>query len=213
MNRRHLLQAMLSVPVLGAIGGCRRDHRSALARGGTVKVILQGPFAFVLDTREHYRIKAFVPFDEDNLHEFRFRDPHDPPISGEGDPARRNRYQFTLLDHNLEISAKPRHIDSGFDDVTLHVNGWQPSPNDYFVALDLPAPDLISYIPPAIPVVMAGAGAPRLAMMPTNHVLEYRVRDLDDIGKITLRSPQLGDRQPVSCADLLGGFREHWHAT
>ena len=212
MNRRHLLQAMFTVPVIGALGGCRRDyhghHAFPSSRGGTLLVILQGPFALVLDTKNHYRIKAFVPFDDDGKHEFRFGDPHNSAALGEGEPGNRHRYQFTLPENNLEISEQPRHIDAGFYDFKLHTGEWAPSPSEYFVALDLPAPDIITFYPPATPVEMAGS---RLAMMPTNHVLEYRVREFDEIHKVRMRSPQLGDNKALSCSDLLAQYQEHWH--
>ena len=212
MNRRDLLQAMLAVPVVGALGGCRHqhnDHRpNPPARGGTLKVILLGPFALVVDTKNHNRIKAFAPFDGDGKHEFRFGDPHHDPVSGEGDPGKRNRYDFTLLDDNLEISERPPHIDAGFADFTLHTGDWKPSLNEYFVAVDLPAPDRVTFTPPAIPVLMPGfkpEPESRLAMMPTNHVLEYSVHEVDD--KVILHSPQLGDTKPLSCLDLLGRYQ------
>src|SRR6476661_5058984 len=66
MKRRHLLQAMLTVPVASAIGGCRHEHRDhprpLPARGGTLRVMLQGPFALVLDTTNKNKITAYVPF-------------------------------------------------------------------------------------------------------------------------------------------------------
>jgi hypothetical protein len=213
MNRRDLLQAMLTVPVISALGGCRRQHNDhhpfPPSRGGTLKVILQGPFAVVVDTKNHNRIKAFVPFDKDGKHEFCFGNPHDGPVSGEGDRGERKRYDFTLLEHNLEISEQPRHIDAGFDAFKLHTGGkWEPSPNEYFVTVDLPAPDIITFIPPPVPVLFVGS---KLAMMPTNHVLEYKVREFDEVQTVSVHSPQLGDKPPLSCSDLLGDFEGYWH--
>ncbi len=212
MNRRHLLQAMVTVPVVGALGGCRHDYHSHRpsppSRGGTLLVILQGPFALVLGTKNHYRITAFVPFDDDGKHEFHFGDPHSSAALGEGETGNRHRYQFTLPEDHLEISERPRHIDAGFYDFKLHTGDWAPSPSEYFVALDLPAPDIITFVPPATPVTMVG---PRLAMMPTNYVLEYRVREFDEIRKVRMHSPQLGDKESLSCSDLLAQYEGYWH--
>ena len=214
MNRRHLLQAMLSVPVVSAIGGCRHEHRSnphsVPARGGTLRVMLQGPFALVLDTTNKYKITAYVPFTDDQTHEFRFLDPS-KRRSSESEAGKRNHYEFTLPKDYLEISDRLPNIDSGFQDVTLNVKGWKAHPEDYFVSIDLPSPDYISYVPPAIPVVMQDTEAPRLAMTPTNHVLEYRIREFEDWQKIVLHSPQLRDRNPLPCQDLHAGFQEHWN--
>lgn len=220
MNRRHLLQAMLSVPVVSVLGGCRHEHRDkhfppVPVRGGTLRVMLQGPFALVLDTTNKYRITAYVPFtgpDDKGTHEFRFLDPS-KPLSDEGGPGKRNRYKFTLPENNLEISDRQPSIDSGFQDVTLNVTGWKAQPEDYFVSIELPAPDYISYVPPAIPVVMKDTEEPRLAMTPTNHVLEYRIREFEDRHKIVLHShsTQLQDGKPLQCQELHSGFQKHWN--
>ncbi|HEY2914937.1 MAG TPA: hypothetical protein VGK21_16345, partial [Candidatus Angelobacter sp.] len=215
MKRRHLLQAMLTVPVVSALGGCRHEHRDkhfplVPARGGTLRVMLQGPFALVLDTTKKNKITAYVPFTDDQTHEFRFLDPS-KRRSSESEAGKRNHYEFTLPKDYLEISDRLPSIDSGFQDVTLNVTGWQAHPEDYFVSIELPAPDYISYVPPAIPVVMQDTEEPRLAMTPTNHVLEYRIREFEDWQKIVLHSPQLKDRKPLPCQDLHSGFQEHWN--
>lgn len=218
MNRRDLLQAMLAVPVVGAIGGCRHQnndhHPIPPARGGALKVILQGPFALVVDTKNHNRIKAFAPFDGDGKHEFRFGNPQDSFVSGEGDRSKRNRFDFKLSADGLEIDERQPHIDAGFADFTLHTGDWEPTPDEYFVAVDLPAPDRITFTPPAIPVLLPGfkpETGPRFAMMPTNHVLEYSVREFDDKIKLQSPHPQIGDKKPLSCSDLLGHYQQHWH--
>ncbi|MBZ5489590.1 MAG: hypothetical protein LAO76_01500 [Acidobacteriia bacterium] len=211
MNRRRLIKAMLSVPVAGALG-CRHEHSNhpffPSSRGGTLKVILQGPFAVVIDTKNHYRIKAFVPYSDSNEHEFRYPNRSDhgnKNIFPESVNGTRNQYQFTLDENNLEVSERMPHIDAGFADFTLQVSGWQPRPNDYFVSLDLPAPDLISFRIPAEPALLAGD---TLTLMPTSHVLQYRVRDFDDLKKVKVHSSQLGERHPFSCADMFTWTQE-----
>jgi hypothetical protein len=207
MNRRRLLQAMLSVPVAGALGGCRHEHtdphRFPPSRGGTLKVVLQGPFAVVIYTKNQYRIKVFVPYSDNNEHEFLYPSGFDhgnKNVFPEATDGKRNKYQFTL-EGNLEPSDRTPHIDAGFADFTLQVSGWKASPNDedYFVALDLPAPDLISYRIPAEPALLSGG---KLTLMPTSHVLHYRIRDFDDLKKVKVSSPQLGERHPLSSADV-----------
>jgi len=215
MKRRHLLQAMLTVPVVSALGGCRHEHQdkhfpSVPARGGTLRVMLQGPFALVLDTTNKNKITAYVPFTDDQTHEFRFLDPSKPFSDEGGSSGKRNHYEFTLPKDYLEISDRPPIIDSGFQDVTLNVTGWKAEPEKYFVSVELPTPDYITYVPPAIPVVMQDTEERRLAMTPTNHVLEYKIREFEDWEKIVLQSHQLKDRKPLRCQDLQPGFQEHW---
>jgi hypothetical protein len=207
---------MLTVPVVSALG-CRHEHRDkhfppVPARGGTLRVMLQGPFALVLDTTNKNKITAYVPFTDDQTHEFRFLDPS-KRIDGERAPGKRKQYKFTLPENNLEISSRPPIIDSGFQDVTLNVKGWKATPEDYFVSIELPTPDYITYVPPAIPVVMQDTDAPRLAMTPTNHVLEYRIREFEDRDKIVLHSHSnhIPGGKPLQCQDLHSGFQEHWN--
>src|SRR5690349_1921953 len=111
MNRRHILKAMLSVPIAGALGGCRHtDHPSS--RGGTLRVILQGPFAVVIDRKKNYRITAFVPYTEGkdpiNDHEFRYAAPIEPDNTNvhpeRGAERKPNQYQFVLEESNLETN-------------------------------------------------------------------------------------------------------------
>jgi hypothetical protein len=208
---------MLTVPVASAIGGCRHEHRDhprpLPARGGTLRVMLQGPFALVLDTTNKNKITAYVPFtdpEDKGAHEFRFLDPSKPFSDEGGSSGKRNHYEFTLPKDYLEISDRPPIIDSGFQDVTLNVTGWKAEPEKYFVSVELPTPDYITYVPPAIPVVMQDTDAPRLAMTPTNHILEYRIPEFEDWDKIVLQSHQLKNRKPLPCQDLLPRFQEHW---
>lgn len=215
MNRRHLLQAMLSVPIAGALGGCRHEHKDhppfPPSRGGTLKVVLQGPFAVVIDTKNHYRIKAFVPYSDNNEHEFLF-----PGRSDHGNKFREagNKFQFVLEEDNLERNERMPHIDAGFDDFTLKVRGWEPSPNDhhYFVALDLPAPELITYRnePTQLGLMVDNKSetGKKLVVLRTSHVLQYRVHDFDELKKVKVRSHQLGENHPFSCTDISTWLQE-----
>lgn len=220
MNRRHMLQAMLSVPIAGALGGCRHEHTDhhhfPPSRGGTLRVILQGPFAVVIDTKNHYRITAFVPYTDDrndpsNDHEFRYAAPINPDNTNvfpeRGAKRERNHYQFVLEGNNLETNERMPYIDVGLADFTLKVSGWLPSEKDYFVKLELPAPELITYRNE--PVQLGLTVDQRLVVLRTSHVLQYRVRDFDDLKKVTVRSSQLGERHPFSCADLGSVVRQH----
>jgi hypothetical protein len=84
--------------------------------------------------------------------------------------------------------------------ITLQVSGWKPSPENYFVYLDHPAPELITYRT-SDPLQLGRDNTNKVVVLRTSHVLQYRVRDFDDLKKVTVRSPQLGERHPLSCAD------------
>ena len=210
MQRRTLLQGMFAVPVAAALG-CKNKidtQPPAIAKPGTLKVFLHGPFALVLDSKNPQRIKAFIPFDEEGLHEFRFPTPNHR-VSGEGGAGHRNHYEFTLREDNLEISGKGPHIDAGFADFRLHAHEWKWEPEEYFVSLDLPLPDIITFVPTAtVPVEFVDG---RLGMMPLDHVLEYTVRDFANIANVRLDSPQLGKQHaspPLTCHDMFDQYKK-----
>jgi hypothetical protein len=208
MERRKLLQGMLALPVATALGCRHKDNtqpRRSNTKLGTLKVYLHGPFAVVLNTKNQFRIKAFVPFDDDGKHEFRYPNPQ--KLVSESDADHRKRFEFILRDDHLELSGKRPRIDAGFGDFQIHTGEWEPRPTEYFVSLDLPAPEVITFVPRAtVPVAFVSG---KLGMMPLDHILEYRVRNSENIGKIRLHSPQLkSDDPPITCQDMLSMHSE-----
>lgn len=209
MNRRKVLQGLATIPFMAAFAGCHRNSdrddtvkpdpgKSGDSYGAskirTLQVILQGPFAVVVQKDRNYRIQAYVPYDDGGKHEFRFPGPL----------AVQNKhkfYQFRLEEDSLELSGRPPYIDRGFDGFNVQLPEWH-SPSDSFVSLDLPAPDVIGYMPPALPVLFEPSAAfpqGQFTTLPLNHILEYRVKEGC---KVHLRSRQLGDCIPLTCDDL-----------
>jgi len=206
MNRRSVLRGLAAFPIATALAGCHRDGRTDDDRhpegkptptrpSGVrkLRVILMGPFAVVQQKDRNYRIKAYVPYDDEGKHEFRFPS----PLVQEN---KHKTYQFKLLEESLETSNQP-YIDRGFDGFNVELPEWKP-PSDSFVSLDLPAPRVISYIPPAEAVQFERSPEypqGQFTSLPVNHVLEY---GLKDNCKVVLHSEQLGDCIPLSCDDL-----------
>jgi hypothetical protein len=197
---------MLATPVVAALGGCspEKDKSNPTstpvpqpAQRGTLKVILNGPFLVVIN--ENRGIKAFLPHDDDGLHQLLFATAKGPVLHYEEESGQRQSFQFTLGDGdlNLDVDALPRHIDSGFNDFRLRA---KPREEGIFVAVDLPMPELITFFPPPVPVQFLQP-PPRLGMMPTNYVLEYRVRDSDKLNKLLMTTPA-GPIAPLSCSEL-----------
>jgi hypothetical protein len=188
---------MVALPALGWMRAYEAQPYQGTSRpapsGKKLAVILQGPFAVVLRKSKGYRVTAFVPKtapDDPARHEFRFLNPLEEPLG----PCSAS-YQFELLPNGLQATAGVPEIDPGFTNVEFSVNRWVPKPEEYFVMLDLPKPDDITYIPPLYPALfdsghdtggrsdrdsenMYGA---RLGSAPMNHVLEYTLRDGDDV--------------------------------
>ena len=150
----------------------------------TLKVLLQGPFVVVVRRKLH-RIRVLLPKDGHGIHEFRYPDPQSPQTSSK-------YYHFTLSEQGLEINRDRPYIDHGFDDFNVVLTNWPPRhpPEDY-VVLDLPIPDVITYIPPLERVVFGPDFSPRPGQLPVNQVLEYKVRDGS---KVVMHSPELGNQ-------------------
>lgn len=206
MKRRTLLQSMIALPVAGALSGCKHHDGSK----GILRVILQGPFGVVTVRRgDDYRINAFVPldknFDPNMQHQFRFGTPTSPAVGSEGEGK---RFHLELGEKGLELGGWPPYRDHGFDDFNLRsIGDWRPEPDKYFIYLDLPAPDVITYIPPTLEVEFTKR--PLTGSMPVQQILEYRVSDMDDV-HLHSDTKELDDKRPVSISNLLQEYRKHW---
>jgi hypothetical protein len=211
MNRRKVLQGLAALPIVAAFAGCPRhddkdqdDHQKPETHPGsskvrTLRIMLHGPFAVVLQKDKNYRIKAYVPYDA--AHEFRFQTLQEP--------LKKQPYQFTLREESVEDSGQP-YIDRGFDGFNVDIPKWKP-PSDSFVSLDLPPARVISYVPPLEAVQFEPSPefpAGQLTSLPLNHVLEYRVKEGC---KVVLHSDQLGDCMPLSCDDLHEQYIKLWN--
>jgi len=200
MKRREVLKALMAAPLAGALCGCTKYIRRHPLRPGVLRVILQGPFAVIVHQNAGNRITAYVPVDPDNLHKFRFQslstdltDPH---------------YQFELKTNGLTKSPQAPYIDRCFDDATVRISNWKADPpSEYFVSINLPAPQIVTFIPPAETVTFKH-GTRRIGHMPANHVLEYRIDDLDDL-HMNSNSPELDRQTPTPCSDLVERYRDH----
>jgi hypothetical protein len=196
MNQRHLLSATLVLSVLCGLSACRHEageHRPHPPEPATLKVILNGPFAIVLDKNKPSRITAFTPRDPQGMHRVYVNDL-------EKDRDREKDYHFKLLSDGLNTTGRRPYIDQYFRDFNVETDEWKRE--NYAVTIDLPVPDVISFTLPA-PTLFFENG--KKAFMPLNHILEYRV---DDAEKIRLFSAELKDLHPLSCAELLEQF-EH----
>jgi hypothetical protein len=209
MDRRNLLQGLLTVPLMGLVGGCtekdkkedKKEKDESHTRNGrsSLKVVLHGPFAVVLPRYGQNRVTAFVPFDPKKEHELRFPTPLPP-----GRPEKAGSFQFELGEGGLAQPDRPPYVDHGFDDVTIHSGPWQPQPKQYFVYLELPVPDVITYIPPAEGVLFVG-GKP--GTMPVTAVLEYAAHEPE---AVRIRSKQHGEQKPLPAEELLNNFQKYW---
>ena len=208
MKRRKLLSGLFALSAATIVNGCHGydkntsdrdkddDKNDKDKRQATLKVIIQGPFAVVLkkDEKQRLSVSAFIP--SDPKHEFRFG----TPMTKETDAS---KYRFTLERSGLDISEKRPYIDHGFDDMFFDL-GRYPEPN-YFVSIDLPVPDLITFIPPVEPVVFVDG---RIVSAPLNHVLEYKISNLS---QVILTADQLKEKKqrPMAFSEIYRQYENH----
>src|SRR6185312_13773921 len=115
------------------------------------------------------------------------------PLSVE---KKHDSYHFTLEAEDIVKSPGQPYVDSGFDGFNVEIPEWTP-PSNAFVSLDLPAPDLISFLRPAEEVLFESG---QYTTLPVNHVLEYTLKEGCSA---KLRSKQLDHpATPLSCDDL-----------
>ena len=103
MDRRSLLQGLLALPIVGAVDGSRQQPYSdtlGSPQGGatTLKVVIDGAFAIVVQANNRSRVRVFTPKDPKDLHKFYFLDGSEPLESTYAlEPREANR------SYNLEL--------------------------------------------------------------------------------------------------------------
>jgi len=179
-------------------------------------IILQGPFGVVIRNYESRGVTAFVPKtskDDGIHHEFRFLSPYREPLESSS-----STYHMRLLPRGLRATKSPVTIDRAFDDVRFSVKRWVADPDDYFVMLDLPRPDNITFIPPVNPAIFESGQPPatRFGSAPLTQVLEYTIQDADDIRVTPLQSRNGGkteDQRPLTLGEMQEQYDAYEKAT
>ena len=165
----------------------------------TFAVLLNGPIVLVQTPDKPNVITAFSPRDPDDLHAFfpnRLQDGM-PQTKKDGTPQ---AIHITLLPDGLK-PASDSAIDSVIDpyypkELFVHTPTWKRPSDDYFVTIELPVPEKITFAPPLNPVTFADGTQ---SFMATNFVLEYRVADYSKIHAVSHGS---NDFNPISSAAL-----------
>lgn len=164
MHRRDLLKALATLPLATALGGCDdRDKRHL----NTLEVHLDGAFAVVIQENKANSILAFSPRPKagDEPHQFYFNGypkPEDPQKS----------YHFKLSAETRDRDSKVE-INPGLKDFSFRTEHWRVG--DSLLSIELPAPDRITFSGHRSPVRFLSDH--RLAFMPTNHILEYDLKN------------------------------------
>jgi hypothetical protein len=190
MRRRDVLKGLATVPALSVFGSALDDDKRKKAPGkgpaGILRLILNGPFALVLEEKKPDRITFFCPKDEQRLHRFYVN----WQLKDDG-KDQSHVFHFELPPDGLEYSKKHPYLDQCFKDITFTTDLWRKQ--EYFVTLELPIPDSIGFVSPLEPVIFEGN---RHGLMPLNNVLEYRMSDPDDV-KLVSKNERIAT-QPVT---------------
>ena len=188
MKKVHSLFAMLILLGISTLSACRHHpegHHPATPQTAGLKILINGPVAIVLKKSDPSKIIVFTP--RDDMHEIYIND-----VATSQD--RTKNYHFKLLPDGLKTASVAPRIDQYLADFTAETDVWKSE--DYFVTIELPAPDTITFAPPLKWVNFENGGG---GYMSTNYILEYRVTDP---GKIRVVSPELSTTRPIFSAEL-----------
>jgi hypothetical protein len=178
---------LLFVVFLSACHHHQEGHHPVPPPLTTLKVPLNGPWGILLRKSAPGSILVFSPRDPQDIHRLYVN-------NLEEWKDQQQNYGFKLQPDGLKPATFPS-IDPYLADFNLQTDEWVPE--KYFVTIELPVPDKITFAPPLHPVYFESDGAK--AYMATNFILEYQVTDRD---KIQLVSPQLGKLRPLSSSEL-----------
>jgi len=186
MNRRDILKAIATLPIANTFA-CSRESQKASSQSKhetahTLQILLEGPFALVLQKGKTDRLTAFVPrADERDLaHDFYF---NDPTTAKEPLLKENAGYLFQLSDAGLRKDRDP-YINPGLGDFTAETEKWRLA--ERIVTLELPFPNSINFT--GKPLRVKFAAGEREGRMATNFVLEYYL----ERPEAALTCPQLG---------------------
>ena len=166
MHRRDVLKALAALPLTIALGGCEKKAEEKV-HSNTVEVHLDGAFALVIQENKANSILAFSPrpAKTDEPHQFYFNGSTRAEDTGKV-------YSFKLSDEGHIPVEKPE-ISPGLSDFTFRTERWHVS--DSLASIELPAPRKITFSGHRSAVTFSSDH--RQAFMPTNHILEYDLKD------------------------------------
>jgi hypothetical protein len=166
MHRREVLKALAALPLGTALGGCK-ERNDGKQPSNMVEVHLDGAFAVVIQENKANSILAFSPRPKkgDEQHQFFFNGSQKPEDSDKA-------FHFKLAVERRERELKPE-ISLGLKDFSFKTERWRVG--DSLVVIELPAPDRITFSGHRSAVTFLADH--RAAFMPTNHILEYDVKD------------------------------------
>ena len=167
MHRRDVLKALATLPLATALVGCDDKDDKKDKHLNTLEVHLDGAFAVVIQENKANSILAFSPRPKvgDEQHQFYFNGYPKPE-----DPQKSYHFKLSAETHDRDSKVE---ISRGLNDFSFRTGNWRVG--DSLVSIELPAPDRITFSGHRSPVRFLSDQ--RLAFMPTNHILEYDLKN------------------------------------
>ena len=183
--------SLLAVPIvlgISMLSACRHrdDRHFPNTPPATIKVVINGPFAIVWPKSDRSKIIVFTPRDPKGTHVFYVNDLNNSHDEGKN-------YHFKLRPEGVK-AASSLTVDPYLADITAETE-WEDQ-KEYFVRIELPVPEKITFAPPLHKVAFANGSR---GYVTTNFVLEYRVAEPD---RVKLDSPELGGVHPLATSEL-----------
>jgi hypothetical protein len=168
MHRRDVLKALATLPLATALVGCERERNNEdESRRHSLEVHLDGAFALVIQENKSNSILAFSPRPkkEDEAHQFYFNG------YAKSEDLQKSRH-FRLSAERRDRDSKPE-VSPGLSDFSFRTERWRVG--DSPVTIELPAPRRITFSGHRSQVKFLSGQ--RQVFMPTNHILEYDLKD------------------------------------
>src|SRR5258708_1175267 len=197
MHRRRLLKGLLALPVTGAFAGCQAAVQRKESEGpshpvpGTLQIVLNGAFAIVIQRNNRNRLRVFSP--SDPRHRFYFNN----LAKTQQDVLQKKSYNFELLTDGIAPRRGDVRVREELRDFHVRTDRW--CQEDYFITIDLPAPEEIGFLPPLKTVRLKATG--KDAHIAGTHILKYSVADMNQVRIMPMDSSD-GVR-PLSCYELI----------
>jgi hypothetical protein len=123
-------------------------------------------------------------------------------------------YLFTLRGAKTaprnEEEAKGVLIDPIFSPIIFKVETWKPleKEKDYFAIMHLPGARMIRALGP--PYEVQFAGSPRPAHVPLTEILEFPVRDMDDVRLVRSCGKEQKIEKPLTCQEMRRRYKAYF---
>jgi hypothetical protein len=162
VKRRDFVKAMAALPVVRSLPSfasvCGTSPCTTIP--GSLRVILEGPFALAINNSSPWSIRAFSP--KYRKHNFAFN----------GSLCDKDvQYGFYLAETGLKSATAAPCIDASFKYFCAENTSFDSRMNDHFLTLHLPAPQRIFTLSSGITAILED-GTPNVPL-PGDHVLEY----------------------------------------